>query len=257
MLPTTTTLSPEDRTKLSTLFRARGDAVSFASLREEDPLETLLWLDQPHIKPWHDAIKNAHRDHEATETHLSLARALRDITRILDLEADSKLRIRAVNAREVLDSRGRPTVEVTVALEGGAVGRASVPSGVSTGRYEAVELRDGDPERYDGRGVLRAVANVTEVLGPAMMEKIDRHEMWTNSIVNVKPAVASGIMTNNLTVTFICFAGGITAGLWTLYILISNGLILGVVGTACWLHSMSIPLWSFVAPHGVLELPAK
>src|SRR6185436_5873747 len=98
MLPTTTSLSPEDRTKLSTLFRTRGDAVSFASLREEDPLETLLWLDQPHIKPWHDAIRNAHREHEATETHLSLARALKDITRILDLEADSTLRIRAVNA---------------------------------------------------------------------------------------------------------------------------------------------------------------
>src|SRR5881394_1208758 len=98
MLPTITLLSPEDRTKLSTLFRTRGDAVSFAHLREEDPLETLLWLDQPHIKPWHDAIRSAHRDHEATETHLSLARALKDITRILDLEADSTLRIRAVNA---------------------------------------------------------------------------------------------------------------------------------------------------------------
>src|SRR6185369_11681090 len=98
MLPTTTSLSPEDRTKLSTLFRTRGDAVSFAHLREEDPLETLLWLDQPHIKPWHDAIRAAHREHEATETHLSLARALKDITRILDLEADSTLRIRAVNA---------------------------------------------------------------------------------------------------------------------------------------------------------------
>src|SRR5262245_30337897 len=96
--PTLPSLSPEDRTKLSTLFRTRGDAVSFAHLREEDPLETLLWLDLPHIKPWHDAIRAAHRDHEATETHLSLARALKAITRILDLEADSTLRIRAVNA---------------------------------------------------------------------------------------------------------------------------------------------------------------
>jgi len=73
--------------------------------------------------------------------------------------------IRRVSAREVLDSRGRPTVEVTVELDGGASGRASVPSGVSTGRYEAVELRDGDPDRYDGRGVLKAVGNVTSVLG--------------------------------------------------------------------------------------------
>jgi hypothetical protein len=97
-IPTPSSLSPEDRTKLSLLFRTRGDAVSFAHLREEDPLETLAWLDQPHIKPWHDAIRAAHREHEQTETHLALARALKDITRILDLEADSKLRIRAVNA---------------------------------------------------------------------------------------------------------------------------------------------------------------
>ena len=88
-----------------------------------------------------------------------------------------------------------------------------------------------------------------------MMDKIDRHEMWTDSITNVKPAVASGLMTHNMTVTFLCFASGITAGLFTLYLVIVNGLLLGVVGTACWLHSMSLPLWSFVAPHGVVEIP--
>ena len=93
------------------------------------------------------------------------------------------------------------------------------------------------------------------VLGPAMMDSIDRHEMWTKSIVNVRPVVASGLMTHNMTVTFFVFASGITAGLFTVYMIIVNGLLLGVVGTACFLHSMSIPLWSFVAPHGVLELP--
>jgi enolase len=84
--------------------------------------------------------------------------------------------IRRVSAREVLDSRGRPTVEVTVELERGGSGRASVPSGVSTGRYEAVELRDGDPDRYDGRGVLKAVGNVVGVLGPALvgMDALDQ-----------------------------------------------------------------------------------
>src|SRR5439155_24252889 len=68
--------------------------------------------------------------------------------------------IRAVTAREVLDSRGHPTVEVEVACAGGAVGRAIVPSGASTGRHEAVELRDG-AARYGGKGVRRAVANVS------------------------------------------------------------------------------------------------
>jgi enolase len=76
--------------------------------------------------------------------------------------------IRRVRAREVLDSRGNPTVEVEVYCEGGAWGRASVPSGASTGRHEAVELRDGDPARYGGKGVRRAVANVADVLGPRL-----------------------------------------------------------------------------------------
>ncbi len=71
-----------------------------------------------------------------------------------------------VKAREILDSRGNPTVEVEVHLASGAMGRAAVPSGASTGVHEAVELRDGDKGRYDGKGVLQAVQNVNEVIGP-------------------------------------------------------------------------------------------
>jgi enolase len=76
--------------------------------------------------------------------------------------------IDVVDAREILDSRGNPTVEVDVILEDGSVGRAAVPSGASTGAHEAVELRDGDNGRYGGKGVLRAVANVTDTIGPAL-----------------------------------------------------------------------------------------
>src|SRR4026207_1957844 len=74
-----------------------------------------------------------------------------------------------VYAREVLDSRGNPTVEVEVYLESGALGRAIVPSGASTGAYEAVELRDGDKGRYLGKGVLKAVENVNETIGPELL----------------------------------------------------------------------------------------
>ncbi|MGA8905236.1 MAG: phosphopyruvate hydratase, partial [Candidatus Bathyarchaeia archaeon] len=74
-------------------------------------------------------------------------------------------RIKSVRAREILDSRGNPTIEVDVAAEGGARGRADVPSGRSRGKYEAFELRDGG-SRYAGRGVLAAVRNVNEVIGP-------------------------------------------------------------------------------------------
>ena len=74
-----------------------------------------------------------------------------------------------VRARELLDSRGNPTVEVDVELFDGTVGRALVPSGASTGAYEAVELRDGDLERYGGKGVLKAIENVETVIGPAIL----------------------------------------------------------------------------------------
>ncbi len=77
-------------------------------------------------------------------------------------------KISLVRAREVLDSRGNPTLEVEVFLDDGAFGRAIVPSGASTGKAEALELRDGDPKRYLGRGVLKAAANVMEVIAPAL-----------------------------------------------------------------------------------------
>jgi uncharacterized membrane protein SpoIIM required for sporulation len=96
----------------------------------------------------------------------------------------------------------------------------------------------------------------SRVLGTDMMDTIARGEMWTHSIVAIKPVASSAIMTNNLSVSFTAFAAGMTAGLGTLYLLAFNGLLIGVVGMACWAAGMSVPLWSFVAPHGVLELPA-
>src|SRR5258708_17963179 len=74
----------------------------------------------------------------------------------------------SVRAREILDSRGNPTIEADVTLSSGAAGRAAVPSGASTGEHEAVELRDGDPKRFGGKGVLEAVKNVDEVIGPRL-----------------------------------------------------------------------------------------
>jgi enolase len=81
-----------------------------------------------------------------------------------------------VHAREILDSRGHPTVETEVTLSSGVTGRAAVPSGASTGEHEAVELRDGDPKRYGSKGVLEAVRNVNEVIGPRLegMSAIDQ-----------------------------------------------------------------------------------
>lgn len=78
------------------------------------------------------------------------------------------MKIEKIHAREILDSRGNPTVEVEVTLENGVMGRAAVPSGASTGENEALELRDGDKERYLGKGVLKAVDNVNRVIAPAL-----------------------------------------------------------------------------------------
>ena len=87
--------------------------------------------------------------------------------------------IEQVLAGEILDSRGDPTLEVEVTLAGGEVGRAAVPSGASTGVHEAVELRDGQPGRYRGRGVTQAVANVNDVLGPLLlgMDSLEQREI--------------------------------------------------------------------------------
>src|SRR5579885_3234590 len=86
-------------------------------------------------------------------------------TRLAPMKATG---IAQVHAREIIDSRGNPTMEVDVRLESGAFGRAAVPSGASTGVHEALELRDGDTHRYGGKGVRRAVRNVEDVIAPEM-----------------------------------------------------------------------------------------
>jgi enolase len=114
----------------------------------------------------------------------------------------------AVHAREILDSRGNPTVEVDVLLDDGAFGRAAVPSGASTGEHEALELRDGDTARFGGKGVLQAVANVNEMIAPtlrgeealdqraidAMLLEVDgtpeKSNLGANAILGVSLAVA-------------------------------------------------------------------
>jgi uncharacterized membrane protein SpoIIM required for sporulation len=97
---------------------------------------------------------------------------------------------------------------------------------------------------------------MSHALGPRMIATMERHEMWTHSIVSVAPMETSAIMTNNLSVSFMTFAGGITFGLFTLFSLFNNGMLLGVIGAACHHYGMSLSLWSFVAGHGSLELPS-
>jgi uncharacterized membrane protein SpoIIM required for sporulation len=94
------------------------------------------------------------------------------------------------------------------------------------------------------------------VLGGKMMDTIEAGRMWTHSIVSIKPLASSAIMANNISVSAGAFAGGILAGTGTAYMMLFNGLLLGVIGVACQRAGLAVSLWSFVAPHGVLELPA-
>ena len=89
------------------------------------------------------------------------------------------MKINKITAREILDSRGTPTVEAEVTLDCGIIGVASVPSGASTGEYEAIELRDGNPDRYFGKGVLKAVSNVNDIIAPQLvgMNVLDQSEI--------------------------------------------------------------------------------
>jgi enolase len=133
-----------------------------------------------------------------------------------------------IHAREILDSRGNPTLEVDVILESGAVGRAAVPSGASTGAFEAVELRDGDKKRYLGKGVLKAVENVNEAILPALMDhdateqaaidamllELDgtpnKAKLGANAILGVSLAVAKAAA-NHSKLPLFRYVGGVTA----------------------------------------------
>ena len=137
-------------------------------------------------------------------------------------------RIEDIYAREILDSRGNPTVEVEVFLEGGAMGRASVPSGASTGVHEAVELRDGDKSRYLGQGVLKAVENVNKIIAEhligfdaldqvaidkAMIEldgTPNKGKLGANAILGVSLAVAKAAA-NQLGIPLYRYLGGVNA----------------------------------------------
>ncbi len=98
-------------------------------------------------------------------------------------KAPAGVKISSVRAREILDSRGNPTVEVDVWTSDGLWGRAAVPSGASTGAHEALELRDGDKARYGGKGVLKAVGNVNTVLGPALKGKDPREQKTVDALL--------------------------------------------------------------------------
>jgi len=141
-------------------------------------------------------------------------------------------KIKFVHAREILDSRGNPTLEAEVGLDSGARGRAAVPSGASTGAREAIELRDGDPNRYLGRGVTRAVANVNGTIAEALLgTDASDQEALDRRLIELDGSPNKGVLGANA--------------------------LLGVSLAAA--HAMAAhegrPLWQRLAPAGPLQLP--
>ncbi len=138
------------------------------------------------------------------------------------------MKIEKIVAREILDSRGNPTVEADVILDNGTLGRAAVPSGASTGEHEALELRDGDKSRYLGKGVLKAVRNINEIIAPKLagtdvreQRKIDqimleldgtegKKKLGANAILAVSLAVAR-CASNALGISLYRYIGGCNA----------------------------------------------
>ena len=176
--------------------------------------------------------------------------------------------IEAVFAREILDSRGNPTVEVEVYLEDGAMGRASVPSGASTGQHEAWEKRDGDKKRYGGKGVLQAVEAVNEeiaaeLLGMDATDQVgidellieldgteNKSRLGANAILGVSLAVAKAAA-NSLDVPLFRYVGGTSARTLPDH----PGKSASV--TWCWWRSKARPMtnWPGCFPHWLVRTP--
>lgn len=142
-------------------------------------------------------------------------------------------RISRVWSREILDSRGEPTVETAVRLENGVIGVASVPSGASTGKYEALDLRDNDEKRYFGKGVLKAVSNVNQKLGPALIGReasaqidIDRFMISMDGTPNKSNMGANAILSISMAITKAsALAAGKTLYAWSFEIAESMGVV--------------------------------
>ena len=154
-----------------------------------------------------------------------ISHAVKSLYICLRLKNEQTMKIEKITGREILDSRGNPTVEVDILLESGVMGRASVPSGASTGEHEALELRDGDKKRYCGKGVQKAVDNVNKIIAPALvgmsaldqvgidqaMLKLDgtktKSNLGANAILGVSLAVAKAAA-NYLDIPLYRYIGG-------------------------------------------------
>jgi uncharacterized membrane protein SpoIIM required for sporulation len=194
------------------------------------------------------------------------------VTRLYRQATADLARLQTFQDQESLEDELKTYLNHLVARAYSQIYRSSPPRIASLGRF----LRFGFPAAFRetqlwtlaalivftlglAYGFISAISDssfVALIIPPPLIQKVEGGEVWFDSILAMKPLASSIIMTNNISVSFMAFAMGITFGLGTLYLMVFNGLMVGTLAGLCYTNALSIPFWSFVLPHGVIELTA-
>jgi uncharacterized membrane protein SpoIIM required for sporulation len=212
-----------------------------------------------------EAIQSLERGRLSASELVGLARLYREATADL-------ARLQTFQSRDGLESDLVIYLNHVVARAYSQIYRSSPPRIASLWRF----LRSGFPATFRETlpwtllalsifaigffyGFVTAISDssfVALIVPPQLIQKVEEGTVWFDSILAVKPLASSLIMTNNISISFLAFALGITFGLGTFYLMVFNGLMVGTLSGLCYTHSLSVPFWSFVLPHGVIELTA-
>jgi uncharacterized membrane protein SpoIIM required for sporulation len=194
------------------------------------------------------------------------------LTRLYREATADLARLQTFQNQEDLEDDLKSYLNHLVARAYGQIYRSSPPKAASLWRF----LRNGFPAAFRETlpwtlvalsmftlgmvyGFVTAISDssfVALIVPPQLVQKVEGGEVWFDSILAVKPLASSMIMTNNISVSFLAFAMGMTFGLGTLYLMVFNGLMVGTLAGLCYTHDLGVPFWSFVLPHGVIELSA-
>jgi uncharacterized membrane protein SpoIIM required for sporulation len=220
---------------------------------------------RPRWEKLETTIQSLERGRLSASELLGLTRLYREATADL-------ARLQAFQNEEGLEDELKTYLNHLVARAYSQIYRSSPPRMASLWRF----LRSGFPATFRetslwtlfassifalglAYGFITAISDssfVALIVPPHLLQKVEEGTVWFDSILAVKPLASSLIMTNNISVSFLAFAMGMTFGLGTLYMMVFNGLMVGTLAGLCYTHGLGVPFWSFVLPHGVIELTA-
>jgi len=220
---------------------------------------------RPRWEKLETTIQSLERGRLSASELIGLTRLYREATADL-------ARLQTFQNQESLEDELKAYLNHLVARAYSQIYRSSPPRMASLWRF----LRSGFPDTFRetllwtllalslftlglAYGFITAISDssfVALIVPPQLIQKVEGGEVWFDSILAVKPLASSLIMTNNISVSFLAFAMGMTFGLGTFYLMVFNGLMVGTLAGLCYTHGLSVPFWSFVLPHGVIELTA-